>query len=258
MTNTIQRTAVLTGATSDRGIGITTARRYASQGWAVVILDLDGEKSAKVATEIGNEFNVPAFGHEIDVASEDSVNAAYRAVAAEVGAGALPAVGALANIAGITSPVPFLETTLELWNKVMAVNSTGTYLVTKAFLPDMIASGWGRIVNMSSVSAQRGGGVFGKVPYSAAKAAILGFTKALAREIGATGVTVNAITPGAVDTNIRVGSTQEQEAAINAGIPLGRNATTEEIAAVITFLSSQDAAYLTGTTVDINGGSHIH
>jgi 2-hydroxycyclohexanecarboxyl-CoA dehydrogenase len=258
MTTTIQRTAVLTGATSDRGIGITTARRYASQGWAVVILDLDGEKSAKVAAEIGNEFNVAAFGHEIDVASEVSVNAAYKAVAAEISAGNLPAVGALANIAGITSPVPFLETTLELWNKVMAVNSTGTYLVTKAFLPDMIANGWGRIVNMSSVSAQRGGGVFGKVPYSAAKAAILGFTKALAREIGATGVTVNAITPGAVDTNIRVGSTEEQEAAINAGIPLGRNATTEEIAAVITFLSSEDSAYLTGTTIDINGGSHIH
>ena len=198
MSNTIQRTAVLTGATSDRGIGITTARRYANDGWAVVILDLDGEKSAKVAADIGNEYNVPAFGHEIDVANEESVNAAYRAVAAEVGSGNLPPVGALANIAGITSPVPFLETTLELWNKVMAVNSTGTYLVTKAFLPDMIASGWGRIVNMSSVSAQRGGGVFGKVPYSAAKAAILGFTKALAREIGSTGVTVNAITPGAV------------------------------------------------------------
>jgi NAD(P)-dependent dehydrogenase (short-subunit alcohol dehydrogenase family) len=255
---TIQRTAVLTGATSDRGIGITTARRYASQGWAVVILDLDGEKSAKVAAEIGNEFNVPAFGYEIDVANEDSVNAAQRAVKAEITAGTLPAVGALANIAGITSPVPFLETTLDLWNKVMAVNSTGTYLVTKAFLPDMIDSGWGRIVNMSSVSAQRGGGVFGKVPYSAAKAAILGFTKALAREIGATGVTVNAITPGAVDTNIRVGSTEDQEAAINAGIPLGRNATTEEIAAVITFLSSEESAYLTGTTIDINGGSHIH
>ena len=78
MSNTIQRTAVLTGATSDRGIGITTARRYANEGWAVVILDLDGEKSAKVAADIGNEFNVPAFGHEIDVANEESVNAAYR------------------------------------------------------------------------------------------------------------------------------------------------------------------------------------
>lgn len=90
MTTTIQRTAVLTGATSERGIGITTARRYANQGWAVVILDLDGEKSAKVAAEIGNEFNVPAFGHEIDVANEGSVNAAHAAVKAEVTAGNLP------------------------------------------------------------------------------------------------------------------------------------------------------------------------
>ncbi|HBH59851.1 MAG TPA: short-chain dehydrogenase, partial [Arthrobacter bacterium] len=119
MSTTIQRTAVLTGATSDRGIGITTARRYAAQGWAVVILDLDGEKSAKVAADIGNEFNVPAFGHEIDVANEGSVNAAYAAVKAEITAGILPPVGALANIAGITSPVPFLETTLDLWHKVM-------------------------------------------------------------------------------------------------------------------------------------------
>ena len=111
---------------------------------------------------------------------------------------------------------------------------------------------------MSSVSAQRGGGVFGKVPYSSAKAAILGFTKALAREIADTGVTVNAVTPGAVDTNIRVGATDESEAALAAGIPVGRTATTEEVAAVITFLSSEDASYLTGTTVDINGGSHIH
>lgn len=254
----IEKTAVITGATSDKGIGVTVAARYAREGWAIVILDLDGEKSAKVAAEIGNQYAVPAFGYGIDVTSEESVAAAYDAVAAEVTAGNLPPIGALANIAGITSPVPFLETSLELWNKVFAVNSTGTYLVTRAFLPAMIEQGWGRIVNMSSVSAQRGGGVFGKVPYSSAKAAILGFTKALAREVADKGVTVNAVTPGAVDTNIRVGSTDEQEAALAAAIPVGRTATTEEIAAVITFLSSADASYLTGTTVDINGGSHIH
>ncbi|MCG2623771.1 SDR family oxidoreductase [Arthrobacter sp. I2-34] len=255
---TIQRTAVITGATSDRGIGMTTARRYAREGWAVVILDLDGEKSAKVAADIGNEFNVPAFGHAVNVTDEVSVAAARDAVDTEVAAGNLPAVGALANIAGITSPVPFLETTLELWNKVMAVNATGTYLVTRAFLPGMLENKWGRIVNMSSVSAQRGGGVFGKVPYSAAKAAILGLTKALARELGDSGVTVNAVTPGAVDTNIRVGTTPELEAAIARDIPVGRTASTEEVAAAITFLSSEDASYLTGTTLDINGGSHMH
>lgn len=254
----IQRTAVLTGATSPQGIGVETARHFAKEGWGVVILDLDNSASERVAKEISDEFGVPAFGHQIDVADESSVIAAHGAVAARVAAGELPPTGAVVNIAGITSPVAFLDTTLELWNKVMSVNATGTYLVTKAFLPEMIDNGWGRVINMSSVSAQRGGGVFGKVPYSAAKAAILGFTKALAREVSASGVTVNAIAPGAVDTNIRVGSTDAQEAAIAAGIPIGRTASTQEVASVIGFLASEGASYLTGTTIDINGGSHMH
>lgn len=256
--STTPRTVVITGATSEKGIGLTTARRFSRDGWGIVILDLDGHKSTQVARGLAEEFGVPAFGHAIDVADEASVTAAREAVAAQSAAGSLPPVGAVVNIAGITSPVEFLETTVELWHKVMDVNATGTYLVTKAFLPEMIEQGWGRVVNMSSVSAQRGGGVFGKVPYSTAKAAILGFTKALAREMGPTGVTVNAVTPGAVDTNIRVGSTPEQEAAIAADVPVGRTATTEEVAAAITFLASEDAAYLTGVTLDINGGSHMH
>ncbi|WP_413317304.1 SDR family NAD(P)-dependent oxidoreductase [Agrococcus sp. 1P02AA] len=256
--STPQRTAVITGATSERGIGMAVADRYAREGWAVVILDLDAERSAQVAREIGERHGVPAFGTAIDVADEAAVAAAQAAVEAEVEAGRLPVVGALANVAGITSPVPFLETTLELWNTVMAVNATGTYLVTKAFLPGMLEAGWGRIVTMSSVSAQRGGGVFGKVPYSAAKAAVLGFTKALAREIADSGVTVNSVTPGAVDTNIRVGATAESEARLAADIPIGRVASTDEIAAVFAFLSSPDASYLQGTNIDINGASHLH
>ena len=256
MTST--RTAVLTGAAAERGIGQATARAYANAGWAIAILDLDEDLAARVAADIAAEYGVPAYGGPVNVADESSVAAAQQAIAAQVADGALPPVGALANIAGITSPVPFLETTLDLWNKVMAVNATGTYLVTKAFLPDMIEQGFGRIVNMSSVSAQRGGGVFGKVPYSSAKAAILGFTKALARELGSSGVTVNAVTPGAVDTNIRVGTTDEIEAAIVGAIPLGRTATPEEVAAVFVFLSSDEASYLQGTTIDINGGSHMH
>lgn len=252
------RTAVITGATSERGIGMAVADRYARDGWAVVILDLDGERAAAVAAEIGERHGVPHFGFAVDVADEAAVAAAAAAVHAEVDAGRLPVVGGLANIAGITSPVPFLETDLALWNTVMAVNATGTYLVTKAFLPAMLEAGWGRIVTMSSVSAQRGGGVFGKVPYSAAKAAILGFTKALAREIASSGVTINSVTPGAVDTNIRVGSTPESEARLAADIPLGRVATTDEIAAVFAFLSSEDASYLQGTNIDINGASHLH
>ncbi|GAA2351930.1 SDR family oxidoreductase [Saccharopolyspora halophila] len=253
-----QRTAVITGASSENGIGIATARRFARDGWAVVVLDLAGDRAGVVAKSIAAEHDVPAFGHAVDVADETAVNTARDAVADEVAAGRLPEVGAVVNIAGITSPVDFLDTTLELWRQVMDVNATGTYLVTKAFLPSMVDSGWGRIVNMSSVSAQRGGGVFGKVPYSAAKAAILGFTKALARELGPTGVTVNAVTPGAVDTDIRVGSSAEQEAQIASSIPVGRTATTEEVAAAITYLCSEDSSYLTGVTLDVNGGSHLH
>lgn len=253
-----RRTAVVTGATSPRGIGLATARRYARDGWDVVILDLDAALSAETAAELGAEFQVSAFGTGVDVADETSVTAAQDAVLAEVEAGRIGRIGALANIAGITSPVPFLETTLQQWNLVLAVNATGTYLMTKAFLPTMLEAGWGRIITMSSVSAQRGGGVFGKVPYSAAKAAVIGFTKALARELGDSGVTINAVAPGAVDTAIRVGSTADQEQAIVDSIPLGRTATVDEVAAVIAFLSSEDAAYLTGTTVDINGGSHLH
>ncbi|WP_306322110.1 MULTISPECIES: SDR family NAD(P)-dependent oxidoreductase [unclassified Streptomyces] len=258
MTSTQQRTAVVTGAGAPRGLGRATALRLAADGWAVAVLDLDEAAAKTVAEEIAAT-GATAFAHHVDVADEPSVLTARAAVAAEVEAGRLPMVGAVVNIAGITSPVPFLETTLELWNRIMAVNATGTYLVTKAFLPGLIEAGWGRIVNMSSVSAQQGGGVFGRTPYSAAKAAILGLTKSLARELGAAGVTVNAVAPGAADTDIRAADTNDRlEAAITSGVPLGRQATAEEIAGVIAWLTTEDAGYLQGTTIDINGGSYLH
>ncbi len=251
---TIQRTAVLTGATSERGIGLTTARRYASQGWGVVILDLDGEKSAKVAAEIGNEFNVPAFGYEVDVANEDSVNAAYKAVAAEVSSGTLPPVGALANIAGITSPLPFLETTLELWHKVMDVNATGTYLVTKAFLPDMIDNGWGRIVNMSSVVA-RDGGSASSLAYAVAKGGVSTLTRSMAKQLVSDGILVNAVAPGRIDTPFHneFTSDEKREAAAQE-IPLGREGTAEEIAEAVLFLASPRTTYVLGEVIEVNGG----
>jgi 2-hydroxycyclohexanecarboxyl-CoA dehydrogenase len=251
---TIQRTAIITGVGAERGIGRGTAHRFARDGWAVVGLDLDGNAAEKLAAELGERYGVPALGRQLDVADEASVTAAREAVERA----GLPPVGAVINIAGITSPVPFLDTTLELWNRIFAVNSTGTYLVTKAFLPAMIKAGYGRVINMSSVSAQQGGGVFGKTPYSAAKAAVIGFTRSLARELGPTGITVNAIAAGAVDTDIRAhGTTPELEAAIVSSVPLGRQASVDDVTALIAFLASPEAGYLTGTTQNINGGSYI-
>ncbi|WP_043496737.1 SDR family NAD(P)-dependent oxidoreductase [Georgenia sp. SUBG003] len=249
-----QRTAVVTGAGSARGIGRATARRYAREGWAVVVADLDGAAAQDAARSIHAEYQVPVLAQQVDVASVESVDALHAAV----GAADLPPVGAVAAIAGIPSPVPILEVTPELWDRVFAVNSTGTFLAVKAFLPDMIAGGYGRVVTMSSVSAQQGGGVFSKTPYSAAKAAILGFTRSLAREMAPYGITCNAISPGAADTDIRAGATDdEREAALSASIPLGRQATPDDIAALIVFLSSEDAGYITGTTQNINGGAYI-
>jgi 2-hydroxycyclohexanecarboxyl-CoA dehydrogenase len=254
MTATATSTAVVTGAASLRGIGRATARRLAADGWAVAIVDLDGDAAAAAAAELTEEFGVPAAGYAADVTDEASVDAAITAVEAD-----LPPVAGLANIAGITSPVDFFSTTLEEWNRVMAINATGTYIVTKRVAQGMVDRGYGRIVNMSSVSAQRGGGVFGKVPYSAAKAAILGFTRALAREFGPSGVTVNAVTPGVVDTDIRAGATNpELEKKLAADVPLGRQGTPQDIAALFAFLLSADAGYITGATYDINGGSHIN
>lgn len=251
--NTTQRTAVISGVGSIRGIGRATAHRLALEGWAIAGADLDGDAAAALAEELAEQ-GVPAVGAGVDVTSRESV-ASLRAAIATAG---LPPVGAVVPIAGVASPEPIFEVDLDLWNRVFAVNSTGTFLLVQPFLQDMVDSGYGRVVTMSSVSAQQGGGVFSKTPYSAAKAAILGFTRSLARELGPHGITVNAVSPGAVDTDIRAGATDaEKEAAISAAIPLGRQASVHDIAALIAFLVSEDAAYITGATININGGGYI-
>jgi 2-hydroxycyclohexanecarboxyl-CoA dehydrogenase len=249
-----QRTAVVTGAAAPRGIGFATARRYAAEGWAVALLDIDAEGVEKAAEALRGEFFVPVVGLKVDVTDEGSVAASVEAVAAT----GLPPVGALANIAGVASPVPFLEVQLSEWHRVLDINLTGTFLMCRAYLPQMIEHGYGRIVNMSSVSAQQGGGVFGKTPYSSAKAAVIGFTRSLARELGPTGITVNAIAAGAVDTDIRVqGTSPELEASIVASVPLGRQASVDDVTALFAFLASEEAGYITATTQNLNGGSYI-
>ena len=171
----------------------------------------------------------------------------------------LPPVAALVNSAGLTAPTRFLDIDEEEWDRIFDVNMRGTYLVTRRVLPGLLDRGYGRIVNLSSVSAVRGGGVFGAVHYSAAKAAVLGFTRALAREVGPLGVTCNALAPGLIATDITAGKlAPERLAQILAGVPLQRQGTVGEVAAMIVYLCSEDAGYVTGATLDINGGMHIY
>ena len=251
---TEQRTAIVTGVASPRGIGFATAARFAAEGWAVAALDIDGDAAAAAVRALRERHDVPLTSVQVDVTDPSSVTAAAARLRSED----LPAPGALANIAGLPSPVPFLEVTVELWHRVVDINLTGTFLTSQAFLPDMIDHGYGRIVNMASVSAQTGGGVFSKTPYSAAKAGVIGLTRSLAREMAPFGITVNAVSPGVVDTDIRLGSTDpENEARLSASVPLGRQATAADVASLFVFLCGEEAAYITGGTHNINGGQYM-
>jgi 2-hydroxycyclohexanecarboxyl-CoA dehydrogenase len=250
----VSRTAIVTGAGSRRGIGRATAHRLARAGWNIAVLDVDGTAAEDAAEQIVGEHGCATLGICVDITDEPAVDAAITKVEAS-----LPPVGALVNNAGITSPTPFLRADTAEWSRIFDVNVTGTYLVTRRVVPGMIERGHGRVVNLSSVSAQRGGGVFGGVAYSTAKAAILGFTKALARELGPVGVTVNAVAPSLIDTDITGGRlSEERKAQLIAGVPVGRVGTVADVAAVIAFLCDDDASYLTGAVYDVNGGSHLH
>lgn len=248
-----ERTAVLTGAASPRGIGGATAEMLASAGWSVAILDIDGDAAKKAAEEIADVYGVKAMGARADVSDQATVHAAIDEVERT-----MPPIVALANLAGISSPTEFMDETVEGWERVFKINMTGTFLVTQRVLRGMIERKLGRVVSVSSISAQRGGGTYSKVAYSASKAAIIGFTRALAREMGQHGITVNCVAPGPVDTDIMGGTlTDERKAAMSADILVGRVGTVRDIAALMVFLMGEDAGYITAATYDINGGLQI-
>jgi NAD(P)-dependent dehydrogenase (short-subunit alcohol dehydrogenase family) len=248
------KTAIITGAGSKRGIGRATAHSLAAAGWNVAILDLDEPSAKEAADEVAEQQRVQTVGIGCDVTDEGSVEAALAALD-----GSVPPVGALVNNAGISSPTKFLDVTGEEWDRIFAVNVRGSYNITRRVAPGMVDRGFGRIVFLSSVSAERGGGIFGAVAYSAAKAAELGFARALARELGPNGVTVNSVAPGFIETDIMGGAlTEERRSRLVAQIPVGRGGNVNDVADLITFLCREESGYITGVTYDVNGGSHIH
>lgn len=249
----VERTAVLTGAASERGIGRATADELASQGWCIAILDINGDSARKAAHEIARKHGVQAVGLGVDISNEHSVNTAMDEIEMT-----MPPVIGLANLAGTSSPTEFMDETREGWERVFSINMTGTFLVTQRVLRTMLERKLGRIVSVSSVSAQRGGGTYSKVAYSSSKAAIIGFTRALAREMGENGITVNCVAPGPVDTDIMGGTlSEERKAVMSEDILVGRVGTTGEIAALMAFLMGPDAGFITAATYDINGGLQI-
>lgn len=245
------KVAIVTGSGSKRGIGRTIALTLAKQGAAVVVADLnmDGiQDTVNAITEAGGK----ALGVELNVTSKESNDAMVEKILQEYGR-----IDILVNNAGISQKVTVEDMTLGDITKVFNVNMFGLFLCTQAVLETMKKQKYGRIISLSSVSAKRGGGVFGGSHYSASKAAVLGFSKNLAREVALDGITVNCIAPGLVNTDIWKSLPEEQAKNVIAGIPMGRPGETEEIASAIAFLASKEASYITGEEIDINGGSHM-
>lgn len=242
--------AAITGAASPRGLGKATARLFAEHGAKVAILDLDLDQAKAAAADLGD-------GH-VGIACNVTDKAACDAAIAEL-VQLWGRVDILVNNAGITQPLKVMDIAAENYDAVLDVNLRGTLYMSQAVIPSMRNHKYGSIVNLSSVSAQRGGGIFGGPHYSAAKAGVLGLTKAMARELAPANVRVNAICPGFIATDITAGKlTPEMNETILAGIPMGRAGDASDVAGCALFLASDLSAYCTGTEVDVNGGSLIH
>jgi 3-oxoacyl-[acyl-carrier protein] reductase len=241
------RIALVTGAS--QGIGRAIAIRLAAEGAQVALAARNQEKLAEVAAEIAAAGGT-AQSFALDMANEESIKACAKAVIAHFGR-----IEILVNNAGITQDDLSLRMRRQKWDEVLTTNLTGPFLLSQACISSMLKARWGRIVNITSVVGETGQA--GQANYAASKAGMVGLTKSLARELASRSITVNAVAPGLITTAMTEVLTDEQRAAMAAQIPLGRPGTDTEIAAAVAFLASDDAAYITGHTLDVNGGMYM-
>jgi 2-hydroxycyclohexanecarboxyl-CoA dehydrogenase len=244
-----RRAAVVTGG--GKGMGEAIARRLACDGFAVAIVDVDTENAQRVADDIESQTGRAIAVGGVDVSDRGHVNTAMQQVRNRLGP-----ILVLVNNAGITGFAKFMNITDELWNRIIAVNLTGAFYCTQAVVPDMTTAGWGRIVNISSSSAQTGQEYMAH--YVSSKAGMIGMTKSLAHELGPAGITVNTIPPGSIVTPMMQRSADKGYLGdvdeLAKRLPVRRLGTPEDIAATCSFLCSDEAGYITGQVIGVNGG----
>lgn len=242
-----KRTAVVTGGA--RGIGAACAREFLAAGYGVAACDINSEVGEGFLREMGRPPEDLRF-YAMDVTLEASVDAAVKQVAADFGS-----VDVLVNNAGITLDGLFLRMKTERWNKVLDVNLNGAFHCCKAVVPAMVRQRYGRIVNISSVVGEMGNAA--QANYSASKAGLIGLTKSLAKELGSRNITVNAVAPGFVETEMTRNLDEKSRQEFLRVIPLGRAASPEDVAKAVLFLASDAAAYITGHVLSVNGGMYM-
>lgn len=238
------RVAIVTGGT--RGIGEAISAALKDQGFTVAASYAGNVERAKAFTE-----RTGIATYQWDVADHEACLSACAQIAADLGP-----IDVVVNNAGITRDGTLLRMSYEAWKEVIDTNLGGCFNMAKATFPGMLERGWGRIVNIGSINGQAG--QYGQVNYAAAKSGIHGFTKALAQEGAKKGVTVNAIAPGYIDTDMVAAVPAEVLAKIVAKIPVGRLGQASEIARAVGFLCSDDGGFITGSTLSINGGQHMY
>ncbi|HEY7659984.1 MAG TPA: 3-oxoacyl-ACP reductase FabG [Actinomycetota bacterium] len=240
-----ERIAVVTGGS--RGIGRACAEALAADGWRVAIGFRSSEADAKETLDALEVAGTPGIAVPLDVTDELSVTEGFARVASELG----PVVG-LINNAGMSRDGLLLKYSMEVYEQTMATNLRGAFLCSKAALRGMLKARWGRILNMSSAVALRGNA--GQTVYAATKAGLVGLTKSLAREVGSKGVTVNALCPGLLDTEMTSHLGDDARAYYVDQTPIGRAATPAEVGAVVRFLMSTEASYVNGAVIPVDGG----
>ncbi len=232
------KTALVTGAS--RGIGEAIARRLGETGAHILVAARSADRVQKIASEIGNATPV-----ELDIAAPN-VREKVKALLEQRG------IDILVNNAGITEDDLFIRMKAEAWSNVIRTNLDSAFNITQEIVKKMIRARWGRVINISSVVGLMGNA--GQVNYASSKAALIGFTKALALEIGSRNVTVNAVAPGFITTSMTDGMTEEAKSKLEERIALKRLGTPDDVAYAVTFLASEQAAYITGTVVNVSGG----